>query len=106
MTQGQAELVRLVDQMAFIRHANDRGHIVTQEMMNKAVDVSCDDSYTFIDVDGGRAVQVPPLCLPVVEKLCSSAVRISPSGYGLYGSELDKGARVAGCILGYPTEKK
>jgi hypothetical protein len=42
--------------------------------------VSCDDSYTFIDVDGGRAVQVLPKCLPVVEKLGSSAVRISPSG--------------------------
>jgi len=42
----------------------------------------------------------------VVEKLGSSAVRISPSGYGLYGSELDKGASVAGCIPAYPTEKK
>ena len=34
-TQGQAELVRLVDQMALIRHANDTDHIVTQEMMRK-----------------------------------------------------------------------
>jgi DNA-binding CsgD family transcriptional regulator/PAS domain-containing protein len=34
-TQGQAELVRLVDQVAFIRYANDTDHIVTQEMMRK-----------------------------------------------------------------------
>jgi hypothetical protein len=25
--------------------------------------VNCDDSRTFIDVDGGRAVQIPPKCL-------------------------------------------